>query len=99
MNARKRQIFLITGIITLLVLLWLTLSPWGVVSFFRLRHDLAEMRTGNRELTETNRALEKEIDRLKNDRAYLEKVAREQYGLLKKNEVIYQYPPKKPAKP
>jgi cell division protein FtsB len=98
MNARKRQIFLTTGI-TLLVLLWLILSPWGVVSFVRLRHDLAEMRAGNRELAETNRALEKEIDRLKNDRAYLEKVAREQYGLLKKNEVIYQYPPKKPAKP
>jgi cell division protein FtsB len=98
MNARKRQIFLTTGI-TLLVLLWLILSPWGVVSYIRLRHDLAELRTGNRELAESNRALEKEIDRLKNDRAYLEKVAREQYGLLKKNEVIYQYPPKKPAKP
>jgi len=98
MTYRNRKILLTAGILTLLVLLWLTLSPWGGVNYIRLRHELAELRAGNRELTENNRALKQEIDRLKNDRAYLEKVAREQFDLLKKNEVVYQDPPKKPAK-
>jgi len=98
MNDRNRKLYLITGTITLLVLLWLTLSPWGGISYLSLRRELAKLRGDNRELADNNRALEQEIDRLKNDRAYLEKVAREQYGLLKKNEIIYQDPPKKPGK-
>ena len=98
MNSRNRRIFLPAAIIALLVLLWLAFSPWGGISYFTLRHQLAELRAGNRELADSNKALEQEIDKLKKDKAYLEKVAREQYGLLRKNEVIYEYPEKKPAK-
>ncbi len=79
-------------------MLWLVLSPWGGVSYFSLHRELAKLRDGNRELSENNRALVQEIERLKNDKAYLEKVAREQYGLLKNNEIIYEYQPKKSAK-
>jgi cell division protein FtsB len=96
MTQRNRKIFLTAGLIALLALLWLALSPWGAVSYLRLRHELQELRAANRALAENNRALEQEIERLKNDRAYLEKVAREEYGLLKKNEVLYQEQPAPP---
>jgi cell division protein FtsB len=86
------------GLVALLAVLWLTLSPWGAVGYFRLRHELAELRAANLELAAINRGLEEEIVRLKNDPAYLEKVAREQYGLLKKNELVYQIPPVNPEK-
>jgi cell division protein FtsB len=98
MNERNNRIILPALIFALLVLIWLAVSPWGGVSYFSLHRQLEELRAGNLELADTNRALEREVDRLKNDRAYLEQVAREEYGLLRKNEVIYEYPPNKPAK-
>ena len=41
-------------------------------------------------LQQRNLALAEEIERLKNDEAYLEHLAREKYGMLKKNEEIYE---------
>jgi cell division protein FtsB len=38
-------------------------------------------------------ALEQEIDLLLHDKAYLEKAAREKYGMLKKNEEVYYLDP------
>jgi len=95
MTATRRKALLAGGFAALLILLWLTLSPWGAARYFRLRHELTELRATNLELTENNRALKEEIEKLKNDPVYLEKVAREQYDLLKKNEVIYRDQPKK----
>lgn len=43
----------------------------------------------NKRLLEEKAALEKEIDLLLHDKDYLEKVAREKYGMLKKNEEVY----------
>ncbi|CAK8716510.1 Septum formation initiator [Candidatus Electrothrix laxa] len=40
--------------------------------------------------------LEKEIDLLMHDKAYLEKMAREKYGMLKKNEEVYYFDPRDP---
>jgi len=93
MTDQNRKIFLIAGIIALVILLWLTFSPWGAISYFKLERELGETRSRNHELTETNRAMTAEIDRLKNDSTYLEKVARDQYGLLRKNEVVFKTPP------
>jgi cell division protein FtsB len=35
--------------------------------------------------------LQNEIDRLNNDPSYLEDIARKEYGLLKKNEKVYDF--------
>ncbi len=93
MTDQNRKILLIAGIIALIILLWLTFSPWGAISYFRLERELGEAKNRNRELTESNRAMTSEIDRIKNDSTYLEKVARDQYGLLRKNEVVFKTPP------
>lgn len=98
MNRPRNPILLAGGLTALLVLLWLLFSPWGAVSLFRLQSQLTELQGGNKQLAAANQALTEEINRLKNDPAHLEKVAREEYGLLKKNEVLYQPPPKKSAK-
>jgi cell division protein FtsB len=95
MNDQNRKIFLTAGITALLALLWLIFSPWGAFSYFRLQRELAEARDRNLELTATNGRMQSEIARLKSDSTYLEKVARDQYGLLRKNEVVFQTPPPK----
>ena len=38
-----------------------------------------------------NKKLKDEIDRLRNDREYIEDVARKEFDLVKKNEVIYKF--------
>jgi cell division protein FtsB len=95
MTAQNRKIILAAGGVALLAVLWLLFSPWGVFSYFRLKKELAAARTSNLELTETNARMQSEIARLKTDSTYLEKVARDQYGLLRKNEVVFVTPPPK----
>ena len=42
-------------------------------------------------LEQQNRDLQAEIEQLKNDAEYLEQVAREKHGLLKKNEMVFDF--------
>lgn len=95
MTDQNRKIFLAAGVTALLTLLWLIFSPWGIISYFRLKRELVEIKAGNLELTATNAKMQSEITRLKTDSTYLEKVARDKYNLLRKNEVVFQTPPPK----
>jgi len=45
----------------------------------------------NKNLEQRNVQLRREIDRLQNDDAYLEELARKKYGLLKKNEMVFEF--------
>ena len=45
-----------------------------------------------------NEKLKREIEALKSDRRYLESIARKDFGLVRRNETIYQFPTaEKPA--
>jgi cell division protein FtsB len=44
-----------------------------------------------KELEEKNKLLAAEIRRLREDRQYLESVARKELGLVKENEIIYRF--------
>jgi cell division protein FtsB len=50
-----------------------------------LEHDVAGMREQARRLAET-------VDRLRNDPAYIEKLAREEHGLVRENETVLKFP-------
>ncbi len=56
------------------------------------------MQEQNVVLEEENAQLSKEIEQLQNDPAFLEEVARQKYKLLKKNEKVFEFTPKKSAK-
>jgi cell division protein FtsB len=43
----------------------------------------------------SNEELRLEIERLQNDRAYLERIAREEHGMLKENERVFDFSGKK----
>ena len=73
------------------------LIGWGVRGALRIRamrqeiatveRDIATLRARAATLTET-------IDRLRNDPAYLEKLAREEYGLVREGETVLKFPSK-----
>ena len=74
------------------VLLWLLFAPGrGLFSLLRQRSALNELQQQTEKLQRENTELAKEIERLENDPAYLEEVARRDYGLLKKNEHVYDF--------
>ena len=71
---------------------WLLFSPsTGIYGLLKLRNKAAVLEQQTIELTRANEELRKEIDRLKNDPDYLEKIAREKYGMLKKNEQVFDF--------
>jgi len=92
----NRLLKIIIALIVVAVL-WLLFAPGtGVYSLIKLRGKTAQLEQQTEELTKSNEKLRAEIERLKHDQAYLEKVAREKYGLLKKNERVFDF--SKPGK-
>ena len=88
---QNRLLKIILGLVVA-SLLWILFAPGtGVYSLLKLRNQAFELEELTRELTANNETLRAEIDRLKNDRAYLEQIAREKYGMLKKNERVFDF--------
>ena len=56
-----------------------------------IRTDRSETRAENEALQKQNQKLSVEIKRLQQDEKYIEETARKKYGLLKKNEMVYEF--------
>jgi len=74
---------------------WSIFGPYGALKYYGMTKELHEILIQNEQLREANTALQQEVSKLKHDPIYLEDVARRQFGLIKKNEVIYEFPEKK----
>jgi len=61
----------------------------GVLDNRRLDQKLSDLRKSNEELAVKNDALKKEILLLRNDMRYIEKVARDELGMVKANDRVY----------
>lgn len=78
--------------LVLVSILWLLFAPGtGMYSLIKLRDKATRLEQQTEELIRSNEGLRAEIDRLKNDTEYLEQIAREKYGLLKKNEHVFDF--------
>jgi cell division protein FtsB len=72
--------------------MWVLFAPGkGVVSLLRQRSELKELQVETERLRVQNEHLQAEVERLQKDPEYLEEVARRDYGLLKKNERVYDF--------
>jgi len=58
----------------------------------RLRTELDALQEGNADLKRENEELAREIHAFHSDPHYVEKVARDELGMVGKEEVIYQFP-------
>jgi len=61
----------------------------GVLDNYRLNQKLLDLQKGNGEIAAKNDALKKEILLLRNDMRYIEKVARDELGMVKQNDRVY----------
>ena len=76
----------------LLAAAWLVFAPDdGLLSLYSQRQELKMLQAERDNLIEENIQLQAEIDKMKNDPAHLEEVARRNFGLLKPNERVYDF--------
>jgi cell division protein FtsB len=72
-------------------LAWLGFGKQGLVSLYRTEIERQACIERIRTLVEENNALIEEISRLRTDMKHVESIARREFNLIKKNEVIYRF--------
>jgi cell division protein FtsB len=95
---KKLMVFL-GAAIAFLLLLWIVFAPGrGVLHYLKLQREITTLNEENERLESRNVELTADIQRLKSDNAYLEKIAREKHGLLKKDEMVFDFEANKKKK-
>ncbi len=93
---QQKRLLRLVLFLAVVALLWLAFAPdKGVYSVLQKRSRLHELKVETDELEKQNIALMKDIERMENDIEYLEQVARDKHGLLKENEMVFDFSPKK----
>ena len=95
---RKRMYFIPAGVI-LFILFFTVFGERGLLRIYHLSKDKQDMEKRVTELKAENDRLRREIEALQSDRRYLESIARRDFGLVRPNEVIYQFPNQEKADP
>ena len=91
-ESEKRKLLKLGWLVVIIFVIWTVFSPWGAWKYYRQGKDLEQVREANQQLQQNNQKLQKEIDLLTSNPAYIEKIAREKHGLLRNNEVVYSFP-------
>ncbi len=91
---------LVVGIALTLVLglVLLTLfSHRGLYQTYRLGHERLRLEQENSRLAAENKRLARTIDRLHHDPVFIQDLIRKELNYVKKNDIIFQFPPEKPV--
>lgn len=70
----------------------------GLLRIYHLNKEKQDVQLRLEALKGDNLKLVREVDALKNDRRYLESIARRDFGMVRNNEIIYQFPQKTETK-
>ena len=76
------------------LLLMLTLaiaSDRGFLAMWRMQGEVTQLAQDIRKIEAANAALLRQIERLRHDDAYIEKIAREELGLVRPKELVFEY--------
>lgn len=71
--------------------LFTTFGDRGLLHLRRLSEEKRKLDERNFRLQRTNEALRERIYRLRHDNRYLEKIAREDLGLVRRGEIVYRF--------
>jgi cell division protein FtsB len=89
---QKERFVRLFGALLIVILAWLLFAPGaGIFSWWTKRSELSTLEGETSQLEAANTLLQKDIDRLANDPAYLEELARKEHHLLRKNEQVFDF--------
>lgn len=91
----QKRMYLIPAAVILFILYFTVFGERGLLHIHHLNQENEEVLKKVQEMKAENDRLKLEIEALKSDRRYLESIARKDFGLVRPNEVIYQFPAKK----
>lgn len=96
---QQKKLYRISLLLVAIFLLVLFFSPGKGLFFLRKQKmQVIALNAEKQKLVEKNNILREEIKRVTTDVRYLEEVAREQHGLLKKDEMVFDFSPKEQKK-
>ncbi len=93
---RFPRVVLIAILLLIFFLAYLFLS--GYLDLRKVGQRLARLEEENKRLIQENKRLEEERKALEGDPFYIEKIAREELGMVKKGEVVYEIISSEPLK-
>lgn len=91
MTRRHKSVIIITGAAMLYLLLVLVFGDNGLVELSRMRTTQKRLAQENAQLTQNNLAMYRTVERLQNDPAYIENVARRELGMIREDELIFKF--------
>ncbi len=84
--------FRIAVVFAAVVLLWISFAPKrGLFHLHQRSKYLAGLEAESSALVQENSDMNRDIERLQSDGEYLEQVAREEHGMLKDNEMVFDF--------
>lgn len=88
----QKSLLLAPAAVIIFILYFTVFGDRGLLRINHLHRDLDDMQKHLSELKDENDKLKREIAALQSDRRYLESIARRDFGLVRGNEVVYQFP-------
>lgn len=89
---QQRRLLRIIVVLVCLAFLWIVFAPnMGLVPLKKELNRLESLEKQKIELETEITALRLEIERIQNDAEYFERLAREKHGLLRKNEMVFDF--------
>ena len=90
---KKKHVF---ALIIVAIIGFAVFGDKGLIDVYRLKKELGGILSYNKGFEKENRRLAKTIGLLKNDKSYVEHIAKNELGMLGKDELLYRI--KEPAK-
>lgn len=91
-QTRKIKIYIfLLGLILITLMYSFLFGNMGYLKYKELKKNEQKLLTEVNQITRGNNSLKQEIDLLKRDQAYLEKYAKEKFGLVKPGEMVFQF--------
>lgn len=88
----QKRLFFVPAAVIVFILYFTIFGDRGLLRINHLHRDRDDLQQKLTELKSENDKLKREIAALQSDRRYLESIARRDFGLVRSNEVIYQFP-------
>jgi len=91
MKEKKRRYtyLIVLGFMILLIAYYTIFGERGILRMRKLGRNLESIRASTQNLKEENEGLKSEIRLLQEDEDYIEKIAREELGLAREDEIVY----------
>ena len=94
LRLQKKMYFIPAGCIAF-ILFFTVFGDRGLLRIYELKQDKARIDGRLMDVKGENEKLKREVVSLKTDHHYIESIARKDFGLVRGNEVVYQFPQEK----